>query len=203
MKNDILSFLDQLFPDAFCELNYNNDYELLFNIILSAQTTDKKVNIVSKDLYFIYPNVDSLRKAKQNEVEQILRPLGLAKSKSINIIECANQIYNDFNNVIPNNYNDLIKLKGVGNKTANVYLAVFHNIPTFPVDTHVRRVANRLGLSKSDDVNVIEKDLMKYFDKNTWIKLHHQLIFFGRYFCTSKSPNCNKCLLKCNFNDKK
>lgn len=195
MKNILLDFLNELFPDAFCELNYNNDYELLINIALSAQTTDKKVNIVSKDLFFIYPNIEKLRKAEVTDVTKILKPLGLASTKAKNIIKCANQIHDDFNGVIPSNHLDLITLAGVGNKTANVFLAEFYNIPTFAVDTHVKRVANRLSLSKSTDVNIIEKDLMNYFEKETWIKLHHQLIFFGRYFCTSKSPKCNKCLL--------
>ncbi|MFI3251692.1 MAG: endonuclease III [bacterium] len=195
MRDIILNFLEELFPDAHCELNFNNDYELLINIALSAQTTDKKVNQVTEDLFLIYPNIETLRKANPIEVEQILKPLGLAKVKANSIIKCANQIYDNFNGVIPQVHKDLISLQGVGNKTANVFLAVFCNIPTFPVDTHVKRVANRLCLSKSDDVIQIEKDLMNYFDKNTWIKLHHQLIFFGRYFCTSKNPNCNKCLL--------
>ncbi len=196
MKELIYSFLDELFIDAKCELNFNNDYELLINIILSAQTTDKKVNEITSDLFLIYPNINSLKNANILEVEKILKPLGLAKVKSNNIVKCANQISVNFNGVILNNFNDLITLNGVGRKTANVFLAVFHSIPTFPVDTHVKRVANRLGLSNSDDVNIIEIDLMNYFEKNTWIKLHHQLIFFGRYFCTSKNPNCNNCLLK-------
>lgn len=196
MKQLLYSFLDELFPNAHCELNYNNDYELLINIALSAQTTDKKVNEVSEDLYLLYPNIKSLKDANASDVEKILKPLGLAKVKSNNIIKCANQIYDDFNGVIPSVHSDLIKLTGVGNKTANVFLSEYYNVPTFAVDTHVKRISNRLGISNSDDVNVIEKDLMIFFEKEKWITLHHQLIFFGRYFCTSKNPNCNKCLLK-------
>lgn len=199
MKKVILDYLEKLYPDAHCELNYNNDYELLINIALSAQTTDKKVNEISKDLFLIYPNINSLANASKIDVENIIKPLGLSKIKSENIISCANQIKDLYNGVIPNKFEDLIILKGVGKKTANVFLTVYYNVPTFPVDTHVKRVANRLGISNSEDVNKIEKDLMKYFDKNTWVKLHHQLIFFGRYFCISKKPRCNECELKCKF----
>ncbi len=202
MKNKILNYLEELFPNAYCELDYNNDYELLINIALSAQTTDKAVNKVSKDLFLLFPNVKSLANANVTEVENILKPLGLAKVKSKNIISCAKQINDLYNGIIPNEHSKLIKLNGVGNKTANVFLAEFYNIPTFAVDTHVKRVSNRLNISKNNDVNKIENDLKKYFDEDTWIKLHHQLIFFGRYFCTSKNPKCEQCILKCDFLEK-
>ncbi len=199
MKSKYINYFEELFPDAHCELNYNNDYELLINISLSAQTTDKKVNNVSKDLFLVFPTINSLANADVKVVENIIKPLGIATIKSKNIVKCANQIINDYAGIIPNNYDDLIKLAGVGKKTANVFLTVYYNVPTFPVDTHVKRVANRLGISCSNDVNVIENDLMNFFDKKTWVKLHHQLIFFGRYFCTSKNPRCKECALKCLF----
>lgn len=196
IKEEFLKYLDELFPNAFCELEYQNDYELLTNISLSAQTTDKKVNIVAKELFSKYPTITSLANANIEDVIKIIKPLGLANSKATNIISCAKQINSEYNGKIPNIHEELTKLKGVGNKTANVFLAEFYQIPTFAVDTHVKRVSNRLGFSKSDNVDIIEKDLKNTFPKDIWIKLHHQFIFFGRYFCTSKKPQCNSCLLK-------
>lgn len=202
-KELILDFLNELYPDAECELNYNNDYELLINIALSAQTTDKKVNEISEDLFLRFSSISLLSKADIKEVENIIKPLGLSKIKSKNIVNCARQIIDTYEGVIPNEFEKLIKLSGVGKKTANVFLTVFYNIPTFPVDTHVKRVANRLGISSTEDVDIIETDLMNFFEKDTWVKLHHQLIFFGRYFCTSKNPNCSECKLKCVFYKKR
>lgn len=196
ITNDFIKFVEELYPDAHCELNYDNDYQLLVNIALSAQTTDKKVNEISKDLFLIYPNVNSLANANEKELIEIIKPLGLSKVKSSNLIDCAKQIKTLYNGKIPNVHCELTKLKGVGNKTANVFLAEYYNIPTFAVDTHVKRVANRLNFSKSENVDIIEKDLMKLFPKDNWIKLHHQFIFFGRYFCKSKSPNCEQCKIK-------
>ncbi len=196
IQNEILDYLNELFPSAHCELNFNNDYELLINIALSAQTTDKKVNEVSKDLFLVYPNITSLANANVEVVENIIKPLGISKIKSKNITSCARMIISKYNGIIPNIFEELITLPGIGEKTANVFLAVYHNIPTFPVDTHVKRVANRLNLSDSDNVKKIELDLKNLFDKKDWIDLHHKLIFFGRYFCTSVKPKCEECKLK-------
>lgn len=203
MRNEIINFFDELYPNAHCELTYNNDFELLIKIILSAQTTDKKVNEVTISLFEKYDNVIKLSSADKKEVENILKPLGLSVVKSFNIINCSKVIVEQYNCLIPKTHEELIKLNGVGNKTANVFLAVFYNVPTFAVDTHVKRVANRLGISKSSDVKKIENDLKDFFEKDTWIKLHHQLIFFGRYFCKAIKPNCDKCILKNNLICKK
>ncbi len=199
--NQFLNFLDELYPDAHCELYYENDYQLLINIALSAQTTDKQVNIISKDLFLLYPTISLLANAEQTDVYNIIKPLGLAKVKSVNIIECSKQVIENYNGVIPNEHKELTTLKGVGNKTANVFLSEFYQIPTFAVDTHVRRVAQRLRFTNSDNVDIIEKDLMKLFKKDLWIKLHHQMIFFGRYFCKSKNPTCKMCKIQniCNY----
>ena len=198
MKEKILNYLDELFPNAHCELTYHNHFELLIAIVLSAQTTDVKVNNVTPILFAKYPTPNDLANANILDVVNILMPLGLANNKAKNIIATANILRDK---EIPTTREELVKLPGVGRKTANVFLAEGLKVNAFAVDTHVSRVANRLQLSKSDDPLVIEKDLTNYFDEEDWIKLHHQFIFFGRYFCKAKNPNCKECKLKehCNF----
>lgn len=201
MIDDIISYLDELYPDARCELNFKNDYELLISIILSAQTTDKKVNQVTSLLYAKFPTSVELSNAQLEEVIEIINPLGLAKTKSINIINCCKVLVEEYAGNVPLEYKDLISLSGVGNKTAQVFLAVYCDIPTFAVDTHVRRVSNRLGIVNTFDVLKIEKELKDYFPIEKWSRLHHQLVLFGRYFCTARNPKCENCELKikCHF----
>ncbi len=201
MRNDILNFLDELFLDAHCELKYNNRFELLIAIILSAQTTDVKVNSITPSLFGKYPTIEALAYANALDVSGILNPLGLANSKAKNIIATAKILLERYNEEIPVTKEELTKLPGVGVKTANVYLAEGLGINSFAVDTHVARVSRRLGISDSEDPSVIEEDLKMFFAELNWIKLHHQFIFFGRYFCKAKNPQCNKCKLKkyCNY----
>ena len=194
-QQNILNFLDELFPDAHCELVYNNHFELLIAIILSAQTTDLKVNNITPVLFSKYPTISDLANANVNEVKEILMPLGLANTKAKNIVETAKIILSK-GQTIPNKKEELVMLPGVGGKTANVFLAEGLGLNAFAVDTHVSRVSNRLEISKSNDPNIIEKDLMKFFENKDWIKLHHQFIFFGRYFCKAKKPECIKCKLR-------
>ena len=198
MRDKILNYLDELFPDAHCELLYNNKFELLIAIVLSAQTTDAKVNKITPILFSKYPNPSDLANAELENVIDILRPLGLAKTKAKNIIATAKMLENKD---VPNTREELMMLPGVGRKTANVFLAEGLKINAFAVDTHVLRVSNRLKITKSDDPLVVEKDLTNFFKEEDWIKLHHQFIFFGRYFCKAKNPNCKECKLKehCNF----
>lgn len=192
----IINYLDSLFNDSKIELNYSNAYELLVAVILSAQTTDKQVNKVTKNLFLKYPNFNSLKDANINELEESIKSIGLYKSKAKNIINMANKIVNSFNGEIPNNLNDLIKLDGVGRKTANVILSNVFNVPAFAVDTHVFRVSKRLKIADDKDSFIeVEKKLMSFFEKNTWQKLHHQIILFGRYHCKAVNPNCNNCNL--------
>lgn len=198
MRTKILNYLDELFPNAHCELTYNNHFELLIAIVLSAQTTDVKVNSITPILFKKYPTPVDLSIASITDVIDILRPLGLAQNKAKNIIATAKILCD---REIPKTREELVMLPGVGRKTANVFLAEGLKINAFAVDTHVSRVAYRLGLTKSEDPLIIERDLTSYFDEKDWIKLHHQFIFFGRYFCKAKKPNCNECKLKehCNF----
>ena len=194
-QQDILNFLDELFPNAHCELVYNNHFELLIAIILSAQTTDVKVNNITPILFSKYPTISDLANANISDVKEILMPLGLANAKANNIVKTAKIILAN-GETIPSLKEELVKLPGVGGKTANVFLAEGLGVNAFAVDTHVSRVSNRLGISKSNDPYIIEKDLMKFFENKDWVKLHHQFIFFGRYFCKAKKPNCLECKLK-------
>ena len=197
MINNILDYLDELYPKAICELNYTKDYELLLAIVMSAQTTDKRVNEVNKVLFKKYDSLDKLANADIKDIEEIIKPIGTYKKKSIFIKEIANRLVNDNIKETPNNRSYLENLPGVGRKTANVFLSVIYNIPTIAVDTHVERVSKRLSLAKENDtVLEVEKKLMKKLPKDRWSKTHHQLVFFGRYKCKSIKPDCTDCKLK-------
>lgn len=197
MINNLLDYLDELYPNAICELKYNKDYELLLAIVMSAQTTDKRVNEVNKVLFKKYDSLDKLAKANIKDIEEIIKPIGTYKKKSYFIKEIANKLVNDNIKVIPNNSDYLESLPGVGRKTTNVFLSVIYNIPTIAVDTHVERVSKRLNLAKENDtVLEVEKKLMKKLPKEKWSKTHHQLVFFGRYKCKSIKPDCSNCKLK-------
>ena len=202
-SNYIIKYLNELYPDAKCELNHKNDFELLIAVVLSAQTTDERVNSVTPLLFKNYKNAKELANAKLKDVERIIKPIGLYHNKAINIIELSKDLVNRFNGLVPNNREDLESLRGVGRKTCNVILSNCFDVPAFAVDTHVNRVSKRLEIaSKEDDVLEVEKKLMITFPKDKWNKLHHQFIFFGRYKCKAIKPECNDCkLIKyCNFN---
>lgn len=192
----ILDVLKQEYPNAKCELNFNNNFELLIAVCLSAQTTDKRVNIVTKELFKKYDNPYKLKDANYEDVKEIIKSLGLSSTKARNIIEISQKLVDDFKGKVPSTREELMLLPGVGRKTSNVVLSVGFNIPAIAVDTHVKRVSNRLGLSNSEDVLKIEEDLMKLFDEEDYYQVHHCLIFFGRYYCKAKNPDCNNCILK-------
>ena len=192
----ILDVLKQEYPNAKCELNFNNNFELLIAVCLSAQTTDKRVNIVTKELFEKYDDPYKLKDANYEDVKEIIKSLGLSSTKARNIIEISQKLVDDFKGKVPSIREELMLLPGVGRKTSNVVLSVGFNIPAIAVDTHVKRVSNRLGLSNSEDVLKIEEDLMKLFDEDDYYQVHHCLIFFGRYYCKAKNPDCNNCILK-------
>lgn len=190
----IIDALDKLFPDAYCELDHRNDFELLIAVVLSAQTTDQRVNSVTGDLFASYPDAVSLSEADMADVEKIIRPIGLYHAKARNIIALSKALVEEHDGIVPSDRNELMKLPGVGRKTANVILNNCFDEPAFAVDTHVSRVSRRLGIAdQDDDVNVIEEKLMTYFPRNRWGKLHHQFIFFGRYKCKAAKPDCSDC----------
>ena len=196
ISNEILDILDKLIPNPICELNYNNMFELACAVSLSAQTTDKRVNEITPELFSKYPDPISLSTAKQSDVINIIKPLGFANSKSLNLINMSKMLVEKYNGIVPNSLEELEKLPGVGRKTANVILAVGFNIPAFPVDTHLIRMSHRLGYAKkTDTVLEIEKKYTKYIDKDYWNKAHHLLLLFGRYHCKAINPKCDECKL--------
>ena len=193
----IVDYLNEIFPDAKCELNYSKDYEFLIAVMLSAQTTDKKVNSVTPILFEKYNSLERLASADLKDLEEILKPLGLYKNKATNIKNIASKLLNEFNGRVTNDKKELTKLSGVGNKTANVVRIELFKEQEFPVDTHVIRVSNRLGLVKECyDPDEIEIKLKKLFKNCNLIKLHHQFIFFGSYKCKAIKPDCKGCKFK-------
>ncbi len=197
---EIINYLNNLLPNAKCELKYNKDYELLIATMLSAQTTDKKVNLVTPTLFEKYNSLTQLKNANEKDIVEIIKILGTQNIKAKNIIDIATKL--EKYEKIPNDRKLLESLKGVGRKTTNVFLANIYNEPCIAVDTHVLRVSKRLKLVKeNDDVIKAEKKLTKKFKKEHLVKLHHQLVLFGRYYCTAKNPKCENCGLKkqCNY----
>lgn len=195
-KELIFNYLDELFPDAHCELNYSKDYELLIAVMLSAQTTDKSVNKATAILFSKYKNLEELSKAKLEDVEECIRFIGMYKVKAKNVIGIAQKLLSDFGGVIPHDGEKLMTLPGVGNKTKNCVLAELFNDPYLAVDTHVQRISKRLGLVKEkDSVEVMEKKLVKFIPRERLIKTNHQIIWFGRYFCKAIKPDCKNCKL--------
>ena len=193
----IENYLNELLPNVGCELNYNKDYELVIAVMLSAQTTDAAVNGVTSTLFSKYKSLEELASANVSDIEEIIHSLGLYKNKAKNIPEIAKIILISYGGKIPTDKDELQKLPGVGNKTAGVIRAEIFKIPDFPVDTHIARISKRLGLAKNDDSPYeIEQKLKKTFKEDRWIKLHHQLIHFGRYHCLARNPHCFSCKLK-------
>lgn len=195
--NDIELYLDELFPEPKCELNYSSDYELLIAIMLSAQSTDKRVNLVTPVLFSKYNNLELLKNSDINDLEEIIRSVGSYRVKANHIKGIATMLVDNYNCVVPRDREELIKFPGVGRKTANVFLSEFYNDSYIAVDTHVNRVSKRLKLASiNDDVYVVEKKLMKCFSKDLWAKRHLQLVLFGRYYCKAIKPLCSECKLK-------
>lgn len=193
----ITQYVDSLFPNAKCELFYSQDYELAIAVMLSAQTTDKAVNKVTQILFKKYPTLESINKAKIEDIEECIKSLGLYKNKAKNIKEMASILISEFSSKLPSDKNELQKLPGIGNKSAGVIRIEIFKIPDLPVDTHIIRITNRLGIAnKKDEPIDIERKLKKLIPESSWIKTHHQLIHFGRYFCTAKSPKCDECKLR-------
>lgn len=197
MMNRLLNYLDELFPNPKCELNYNKDYEFLIAIVLSAQTTDRRVNKVTEVLFREYPDLVSLSKADVSRIEDIIREIGTFRRKSIYVRDIALKLVNDGYDYVPNDRKYIESLPGVGRKTANVFLSNIYEEQAIAVDTHVSRVSKRLGLAnKNDDVSKIEKKLEKKIPFDRWGKTHHQLVLFGRYYCKAMRPLCDTCKLK-------
>jgi endonuclease-3 len=181
-------------PTAETELEYTNPYELLVAVILSAQCTDKRVNIVTKDLFRRFPEAQSLAEADVEEVFEYIRSISYPNNKAKHLVGMAKILVGEFNNVVPSDIDDLQKMPGVGRKTANVIASVIYNKPAMAVDTHVFRVANRLGLTNNAKTPLeSEKELIKNLPEEVIPVAHHWLILHGRYICTARKPKCGEC----------
>ena len=197
-KEEIKEILDRLekeYPDAECALDHRNIYELIVAVVLSAQTTDKSVNKVTPALFEKYPTPLDLAQAKQSDVEMILKSIGMYRNKAKNIIALAVALMEFHDGQVPEDYDQLVALPGVGRKTANVVLAVGFGHQRIAVDTHVFRVSNRIGLVKEDNVLKTELALMENIPQDRWSKTHHSLIFHGRNCCDARKPNCDNCCI--------
>lgn len=195
MYKEVFEFLDEIIPSPKCELNYNKDYELLIAVMLSAQTTDKRVNLVTKKLFSKYDSLDKLSKADLKDIEKLVFTLGNYTKKSKAVIEISKVIREK--GFVPNDRKYLENLPMVGRKTVSVVLSELFNEPNIAVDTHVERTAKRLGFAKEEaNVLEVEKSLKRKIPKDKWCVSHLQLVHFGRYYCTAKKPSCETCKLK-------
>ena len=194
---EILALLDEQYGTEFiCYLNYETPWQLLIATMLSAQCTDARVNIVTKDLFQKYTSVDVFANADLKELEQDIKPTGFYHNKAKNIISCMKDVRDKHNGEVPRTLEELTALAGVGRKTANVIRGNIYNEPSVVVDTHVKRISRRLGLTKNEDPEKIEFDLMKELPKDHWILYNIQIITFGRSICTARSPKCEQCFLQ-------
>ena len=202
---EILRRLDEVYGTEYvCYLNHDNAWQLLIAVIMSAQCTDARVNIVTKDLFVKYDTLEKFANADLKELEQDIHSTGFYHNKAKNIIGCAKRLVEVYGGEVPSRLEDLLTLPGVGRKTANVIRGNIYNDPSIVVDTHVKRISNRLGFTKEEDPEKIEYDLMKKLPKEHWILYNIQIISFGRTICFARSPKCEECFLKdlCKAKDK-
>ena len=194
---EILEKLDEVYStDYKCYLNHENPGQLLIATMLSAQCTDARVNIVTESLFKKYPNMEAFAKADLEELEQDIKPTGFYHNKAKNIIECCKKLRDEFNGEVPSTLEELTSLAGVGRKTANVIRGNIFGEPSVVVDTHVKRISKKLGLTKNDDPVKIEFDLMKELPKDHWILYNIQIITLGRTICKAPTPKCEECFLQ-------
>lgn len=194
---EILEILDDQYSVEYkCYLNHENAWQLLIATILSAQCTDARANIITKDLFVKYPSIEAFANAELTELEQDIKQAGFFHNKAKNIIECCKKLHYEFNDEVPSSIEELTSLAGVGRKTANVIRGNIYHIPSIVVDTHVKRISNRLGLTDKTDPVAIEYDLMKKIPKDHWILINIQLITFGRDICKAIKPECERCRLR-------
>ena len=194
-RSTLIKILGQIYEKAESELLFNSGYQLLVAVMLSAQCTDKKVNQVTPLLFKDFPDFEALSKARISQIETIIRPVNYYKTKSKHLIEAAKMVLKEFKGKIPKTHEDICKLPGVGRKTANVVLGELGYVKTLPVDTHVLRLSNRLGLSNGKTPDAVERDLCRLFEPDLWRMLHHSLILHGRRVCKAQNPLCHSCRL--------
>ncbi|WP_312091866.1 endonuclease III [Aminipila sp.] len=193
--NELLDKLEEMYPDADCALDFGSIFQLLISVVLSAQTTDKSVNAVTPELFRRYPDAGALSLAREEDLQDIIKRIGMYKTKSKNILALSKTLESQYEGQVPEDYDKLIALPGVGRKTANVVLSVGFGQQRIAVDTHVFRVSNRIGLVHEKDVLKTELALMKVIPEERWSRTHHSLIFHGRYCCDAKKPKCEDCAI--------
>ncbi|MBI3595051.1 MAG: endonuclease III [Nitrospirae bacterium] len=193
LVDQFLKGLDKIIPETRIELNHRNPLELLVATILSAQCTDERVNKVTERVFKKYQSAQDYADADLSTFETEIKPTGFYKNKAKNVILTAKEILGRFKGEVPSNMADLISLPGVGRKTANVILGGWFKVPAIVVDTHVKRVSNRAGLTRSEDPDEIEQELQKIFPPEQWTRISNQILLFGRYHCKAKSPECHGC----------
>lgn len=193
---EVLDKLQILYPDAHCELNFQTPYELLISTILSAQSTDKRVNIVTSELFKKHNTPQTMLQLTQEELQEEIRTIGFFRNKSKNILNTSRIIMESYDGEVPESREELMTLPGVGRKTANVVMSNAFGMQAIAVDTHVFRVSNRIGIADSKNVEDTEKDLMANIPENEWTQTHHLLIFHGRQTCKARSPKCEICTIK-------
>lgn len=194
-KNKMLEILEEVYHDTKTALHYETSFELLVAVILSAQCTDERVNVTTARIFPKYNTPQAMLALRQEQLEEQIKDCGLFRSKARNILAACAMLCEKYNGEIPNSFEGLIELPGVGRKTANVVLSVLFDVPAIAVDTHVFRVANRLGLAKGDTPRQVEEELMKIVPKKKWSEAHHWLIWHGRKVCKARNPLCANCML--------
>ena len=199
-KKDVIELVETLkktYPDATCSLNFKTPFQLVIAVMLSAQCTDERVNLTTPTLFKKYPTIEDFANCNVTELEEIIHPCGFYKNKAKNARACANKILNDFNGIVPNTMEELITLPGIGRKSANVILLEVFGIATgIAVDTHAKRISNRLGLSKEKEPAKIEQDLLKIIPREYLKDINHLFVWHGRNTCMARNPNCENCTIK-------
>lgn len=194
---ELIKRLDEQYgTDKVCYLEHKTPWQLLFATILSAQCTDKRVNIVTKELFIKYPSIEAFAKAELEELKDDIRSIGFYHNKAKNLIGCAKMLIDEYDGVVPSDIDKLTRLPGVGRKTANVIRGNIYDIPSIVVDTHVKRISNKLGLTKEEDPVKVEYDLMRKLPKDHWILYNIHIITLGRSICKAPNPSCSECFLK-------
>ena len=193
---EIINILKNYYPEATCSLNFETPFQMVIAVMLSAQCTDERVNKTTPLLFKDYGTPEKMAKIDIKKLEEIIHPCGFYKNKAKNALECSKKLITDYNSIVPNNMKDLMSLPGVGRKSANVIMLEAFNDPQgIAVDTHAKRISNKIGLSNNSDPEKIEQDLLKQFDKIDWKDVNHLLVWHGRYTCTARNPKCDKCPL--------
>ena len=198
----IIQILKETYPDAKCSLDFTSPFEMMVSVMLSAQCTDERVNKTTPDLFNKYNTPEKMVQISQSELEKIIHPCGFYKNKAKNIIAASKMLIEKYNGIVPNSIEELIKLPGVGRKSANVIMLEAFNDPSgIAVDTHAKRISNRLGFSKESEPEKIEQDLLKLFEKKYWYDVNHLLVWHGRGYCDARKPNCDECTINkyCDF----